>query len=179
MGLFQNEAKVDVTMKDVSKTIQYKYRHLDRLPVRNVHVILSYCNCIPRSSCSRAAEEEAFYHKTRFYAVLWQRNTRRDTRHETMSKDWDLGLTRKFEGHFSPQERGARTALNFLAVCSHELRVEATAHSITKFRKNVFFVQEAGCDFKNISMMESILSTSIAFILFQLRLILDTTQEGV
>jgi hypothetical protein len=89
MGLFQNEAKVDVTMKDVSKTIQYKYRHLDRLPVRNVHVILSYCNCIPRSSCSRAAaEEEAFYHKTRFYAVLWQRNTRRDTRHETMSKDW-------------------------------------------------------------------------------------------
>jgi hypothetical protein len=67
-----------------------------------------------------------------------------DTRHETMSKDWDLGLTRKFEGHFSPQERGARTALNFLAVCSHELRVEATAHSITKFRKNVFFVQEAG-----------------------------------
>jgi hypothetical protein len=94
-------------------------------------------------------------------------------------RSWDLGLTRKFEGHFSPQERGARTALNFLAVCSHELRVEATAHSITKFRKNVFFVQEAGCDFKNISMMESILSTSIAFILFQLRLILDTTQEGV
>jgi hypothetical protein len=28
MGLFQNEAKVDVTMKDVSKTIQYKYREM-------------------------------------------------------------------------------------------------------------------------------------------------------